>query len=453
MRAKSSQRATVSLGRRVTVAMMVVIVAVLIAVVGIVYAAMSVVVDRSVDAILTEHAQFARQLATHDSAPQQLVARLQSATVRTRLELPDGRMFGALDNRPLRDSTARTRTIRLSAPHSAVNGAKLTLQVDAPLIAQVRSRVVRILLAVALIVVLVVLVVVPLTARFALAPLDRMVAVARSITAGRRGERLKLNHGSELGRAAEAFDEMLDALEGAEARARDSELALRQFIADAAHELRTPIAGIAAAAEAVLGQRDGNADPQRQRLLLALGREAHHAGRLVGDLLDAARIDTGLRLECEPIDVREICLQQAERASISLHVPVLVDGPSVIAWADPARIGQVMGNLYNNACAVTPPGKVVHTLISGFGDVMSVVVHDAGPGVPAADRERIFERLVRLDNGRNIGGGAGLGLTIARGIARAHGGDLTCRRAEIAAPGATFELTLPIYSAVESTAD
>ncbi|OYN82987.1 HAMP domain-containing sensor histidine kinase [Mycolicibacterium sphagni] len=441
-----------SLSRRVTLATLVVFVVVLAAVVGIVYAAMSVVVDRSVGAILTEHAQFARQLAAHDTAPQQLVARLQSATVRTRLELTDGRVLGGLDNRPLHDSTARTRTITLTAPHSAVNGARLTLQVDAPLIAQVRSRVVRILLVVALVAVLVVLVVVPLTARFALAPLDRLVALARSITAGRRGERLKLDHRSELGRAAEAFDEMLDALEGAEQRARDSELALRQFIGDAAHELRTPIAGIAAATEAVLAQADENPDPQRQRLLLALGREAHHAGRLVEDLLDVARIDTGLRLACEPTDVRQICLQQAERVSISLHIPVLVDGPSMIAWADPARIGQVMANLFNNACAVTPPGKSVHTLISSLGDAITVVVHDEGPGVPAADRERIFERLVRLDTGRNNGGGSGLGLTIARGIARAHGGELTCRRSEPGTLGATFELTLPAYSPATSVA-
>ncbi|WP_051659962.1 HAMP domain-containing sensor histidine kinase [Mycolicibacterium aromaticivorans] len=441
-----------SLSRRVTLATLLVFVVVLAAVVGIVYSAMSVVVDRSVGAILTEHAQFAKQLAAHDTPPQQLVSRLQSASVRTRLELGDGRVFGALDDRPLRDSTARTRTITLTAPHSAVNGARLTLQVDAPLMAQVRSRVIQILLIVAMVAVVVVLIIVPLTARIALAPLDRLVGLARSITAGRRGERLQLDRGSELGRAAEAFDEMLDALEGAEKRATDSELALRQFIGDAAHELRTPIAGIAAATEAVLAQPDDNPDPHRHRLLLALGREARHAGRLVEDLLDVARIDTGLRLACEPTDVRQICLQQAERAAISLRVPVLVDGPSAVAWADPARIGQVMANLFNNACAVTPPGKAVHTLISGLGDIITVVVYDEGPGVPAVDRERIFERLVRLDGGRNPSGGSGLGLTIARGIARAHGGDLTCRRPDPGVAGAAFELTLPAYSAATSGA-
>ncbi len=435
----------ISLSRRVTLGTLAICVVALLAVAGVIYSATSVMIDRSVAAALTEHAQFARGLAQHGTQPRELVSRLQSQSVRARLVLADGREFGALDTRPLHDSSAHTRSITLTAPGPVLNGARLTLQIDAPLIESVRSRMVRLLLIVAAVTVVLVAVVVPWTTRAALAPLDRMTVLARGIAGGRRGQRLRAGTDTELGRAGAAFDDMLDALEGAEQRALGSERALRRFVADAAHELRTPIAGIAAAAEAVLAQPDSAPAPDRQRLLMALGREARHAGRLVEDLLDLARIDTGLALSRELIDIRRICVEQAERAAlVEPHVRVMVQGPSATAWADAARIRQVMANLVNNACAVTPAGGAVVMVVSASAAIVSVTVTDGGPGVPEAERERIFDRLVRLDVGRSSGKGVGLGLTIARGIARAHGGDVVCRAPAPGARGAVFELTLPI---------
>ncbi|HZQ34164.1 MAG TPA: HAMP domain-containing sensor histidine kinase, partial [Mycobacterium sp.] len=156
-----------------------------------------------------------------------------------------------------------------------------------------------------------------------------------------------------------------------------------------------------------------------------------------------ARIDTGLSLHPEPTDLRPLVDGQVERVRL-LHpaLTVTVDGPSVTVNVDPARVGQVVANLLNNACQVTPAGGAVRVTVSRTGDRAIVAVRDDGPGVAPEQRERIFERLVRGDAGRRETGGAGLGLPIARGIARAHSGDVTC---EPTTPGegATFVLTLP----------
>jgi len=249
---------------------------------------------------------------------------------------------------------------------------------------------------------------------------------------------------TELGRTASAFDGMLDALEGAERRALGSEESMRRFVADAAHELRTPLAGISAAAEAVVQLPDDGDPEERQRLLMVLGREAHRAGRIVDDLLDLARIDSGLSLHPEPTDLSQLVEVQVDRARL-LHpqLNIHLDGQAVSVTVDPARIGQVVANLLNNACEVTPLGGTVRVAVSHSGTDARVSVHDSGPGVSPENREQIFGRLVRLDHRRGkVRGGAGLGLPIARGIARAHHGDVTC---EPGPPGggALFVLTLP----------
>jgi signal transduction histidine kinase len=437
---------TVSLRRRVTLAVITMFVAVLILMIVVVNSAFSIIVNRSVTAVLNEQTQFARELANKNTPPADLVDRLQTRSVRVRLALTDGRVLGGLDHRPRAERAIRSRTLRLSAPSPALNGAELTLAVDGQLIFGVRARVFRVLIIVAVVAALLTAVIVPLVVRYALAPLDDMTRLARGVARGRRGQRLwPQTADTELGRTAAAFDDMLDALEGAERRALASEESMRRFVADAAHELRTPLAGIAAAAEAVL-QDAGQGDPEaRQRLLVALGREAHHAGRLVDDLLDLARIDTGLPLHEESVDVRQILVDQVERAQLLFpHLHFDVAGPSVTVSVDPARIGQVLANLLNNACEVTPPGETIRTAVRRSQRAVLVSVHDGGPGLAAEDRERVFDRLVRLNASRDRrGSGAGLGLTIARGIARAHGGDVTCEPPPPGSGGAVFVLRLP----------
>jgi signal transduction histidine kinase len=278
----------------------------------------------------------------------------------------------------------------------------------------------------------------------ALAPLARITGVARAITAGDRGRRLRPDRpGTELGRTAAAFDDMLDGLEGAEGRALASEARLRDFVSDAAHELRTPVTGMRSTSEHLL-----RADPpreERERLLISLVREADRAGRLVEDLLLMARIDRGLELTRAPVHTGELvaeCVTPREVARPDLTITV--HGEDAVVDGDRHQLAQVLANLVDNADQATGGrGRVTVTTAREPGLVV-VEVEDDGPGVPEADRERIFERLTRLDDARERrSGGVGLGLAIARGIARAHGGDLTCHQAR-QGTGARFRLVLPV---------
>ncbi len=295
-------------------------------------------------------------------------------------------------------------------------------------------------------------------ARAALRPLDRLTTLARTITGGDRGERLRPDRpDTELGRAAAAFDEMLDALEASERRAQHSasvaqhaEATTRQFIADAAHELRTPISGIRVAAEqlhnfAVQHNDDPQAQSQYRRAALLLA-ESRRASRLISDMLDLTRIDAGLALDLVAMDLVATADAECERAAMlspGLLITRTGDG-AVPVRADPTRLAQILSNLVDNARRHTPPGGsiVVDVTADNGGDVAKLTVTDSGPGIPDAERDRIFERLVRLDAARDADrGGAGLGLSIARALARAHHGDLVCVPHH---GGARFVLSLPV---------
>ena len=298
--------------------------------------------------------------------------------------------------------------------------------------------------------------------RLSLSPLGAMARLARTIAGGRRGWRLRPTRPhTELGRTAVAFDEMLDELEGAEQRARQAEERTKEFLADAAHELRTPIAGIQAAAESLLHYHDQLSAEERERLQLLLIGETGRASTLVNDLLTAARLDAGLELNRGPIELTEI-IDADLRRERSLHpdVTFLREGDPTTADADPDRISGILRNLLNNAIRAAGDHATILITVGRDGEWAVIDVEDDGPGVAEADRERIFDRLVRLDQHRSSGGGSGggssgnsggnsgggggfgLGLAIARGYARAHGGDLTCLT-PTRLPGAHFHLTLP----------
>lgn len=274
--------------------------------------------------------------------------------------------------------------------------------------------------------------------RRSLAPLDDMTRVARSITSGDRGQRLRPDRPrTDIGRTASAFDAMLDEVEGAERTALAAEQKLREFLSDAAHELRTPVAGMQAAAESLL--RNQTSRVGREELAVHVVREARHAARLVDDMLLMSRVDEGIDLVRAPLDLVAAARAAAARPSLREGASILVDGEQE-AWvlADADRVAQVLGNLLANACRVADAVRIV---VTRRGDDVVVEVTDDGPGVPPADRERIFERMVRLDEGRDRhAGGVGLGLPVARGIAEAHGGSLTCVEAQA---GARFRLVLP----------
>ncbi|MCX4096013.1 sensor histidine kinase [Nocardia sp. alder85J] len=448
---------TVSLRRRVTLTAAAVSGIALLAVALLVHSLFGVVINRSENAVLTDRAQLARQLAQADTPPTVLITRVDNRSVRARLTLADGRVYGSLGSRHEEDGAARPRVIVLTGP-GELNRAHLTLQVDTPLLTRLQSRLGWVLAGATTAAIAVIAAGLWFGVRRALAPLDSMTRLAREIARGERGRRLTPDRAdTELGRTAAAFDEMLDALEGAEARARASEQHLRSFLADAAHELRTPVAGIRAIAEAVLHQPPG-ADPEdQQRLHLLLAREAQRAGRLVEDLLDMARIDAGLHLHRTPVDLYDLAATHVDRTRM-LHpgIDFQLTGPHLVATVDPDRIGQILTNLLGNACqALTPePPAAVTVALTATPTTAEITVADNGPGIPTADRDRIFDRLVRLDPARDRRPqGSGLGLAIARGIARAHDGDLTC---EPTSSGALFTLHLntgPVSGAVSEAGD
>ena len=268
----------------------------------------------------------------------------------------------------------------------------------------------------------------------------------RPITEGNRGRRLAPTRtDTEIGQTARAFDEMLDELEGAETRARQAEERTRAFLADAAHELRTPITGVQAAAETLLHHGDALPAADREHLQALLVREAQRAGTLVSDLLAAARLDAGVELHLEPVSAGHA---GRGRAGPGPAAAPRGDGdhrrgPDVVVTADADKVRGILRNVVENAVRAAGPQGRIHLDLYAEDGLAVLDLWDSGPGVPPSERERIFERLVRLDHGRSAdAGGSGLGLAIARGYARAHGGDLVCL--DPGGPGALFRLTLPL---------
>lgn len=340
--------------------------------------------------------------------------------------------------------------------HRLPTGDRLILVADTTATTALLRQLRVIIVVSAVIVLLVAAVVLTLLVRAAMAPLGRLSAVAESITSGHRGRRMDPDRpDTELGRAATAFDTMLDALEVSEQRAQHAadeaeraDAATRQFLADAAHELRTPIAGIHAGAQqisaAAMQELDNpTAAAQLHRAELVLG-EARRAGRLVADMLDLSRIDAGLRLDLQDCDL--VALAGAEHQRIAMLAPSLqvrlTGEHRLMLRVDPIRVQQILANLGDNARRHTPEGGVITLDVSRRADVALLTVTDTGTGVPDEQRDRIFDRLVRLEDARTRDyGGAGLGLPIARALARAHGGDLRC---DAHHPGARFTLELPV---------
>jgi two-component system, OmpR family, sensor kinase len=272
----------------------------------------------------------------------------------------------------------------------------------------------------------------------ALRPLAQIVRTAMRIAAGDRAQRLGPNRtDTELGRMAAAFDQMVDALEAAIGHAERAETAMRDFLADASHELRTPIAALQATAETLL--REQPARPQRDALEATLARDAARLGRLAGDLLSLTRLEA--RHQFVRVDLSALARQAAERALS--HAPAvritldLDEHPPAIG--DPGALARLLANLLDNALAAVPSADPTITITvrheSGQAEVR---VADNGPGIPDSQRERVFDRFFRLDRSTE---GHGLGLAIARRIAREHGGDLVY---EPSPTGAVFTLRLPV---------
>ncbi|WBQ06002.1 HAMP domain-containing sensor histidine kinase [Kribbella sp. CA-293567] len=428
---------TVSLRRRVTITALLVLLIVLPVTGLAVKAIFDAQAERNLSTLLTGRAQLAQQLARQNVAPNNLVRRIDADGVRVTLVLRTGQQFGA----PALEPTGELRQVRTTlAAGQRTRGATLLLSADTSLLDGASRTLQRVLFIAGAAALLITGVALVLGMRLALAPLDTMTSLARSIAAGRRGGRLQpTRRDTELGRTAAAFDEMLDSLEGAERTARGAEQHLRQFVADAAHELRTPVTGLQTAAETLLQLGPDAPAERRDELELLLVRESRRAGSLVADLLELARIDAGLVLRREPVLLKHLARTQAGRLRLlAPGLTIEIIGADVQLDADRDRLTQILANLLDNARHATGDSGRIDVLIGSSAGQVQVVVQDDGPGVPVEDRERIFQRLVHGERSR----GSGLGLPIARGFARAHGGDLIATDRPDGKPGAAFLLTL-----------
>jgi two-component system OmpR family sensor kinase len=275
--------------------------------------------------------------------------------------------------------------------------------------------------------------------RTALRPLSTVIETTVRIAHG--DSKLRLNPSrtdTELGRLAAAFDQMLDALEKAVEEARASDTSTRRFLADASHELRTPIAALQATVETLL--REQPERPERDRLEAAVARETERMGRLVNDLLGLARLEARpRRTHVDLVTIAGPLVDDARSRAPCAAIKLSADGNTTVT-GDPDALDRVLRNLIENALAAIHPTGRINVELRRHNGFAEAIVADDGPGVPEHEVQRIFERFVRLDPSRP---GHGLGLAIARRIAQQHHGDVSC---EPTTDGARFRLRIPIDS-------
>jgi two-component system OmpR family sensor kinase len=271
-----------------------------------------------------------------------------------------------------------------------------------------------------------------------------MTKTAGAIAAGDLSERVPAEpQGTEAAELGDALNRMLTTIEGAFAERAASEARLRRFVADASHELRTPVTTIRGYAE--LYRHGGLSRPDDlDQAMRRTEQESVRMASLVDDLLLLARLDEGRPLDRETVDLGVLGIDAAADArAVAPDRTVTADvAEGVTVEGDEDRLRQVVGNLVGNALVHTPAGTPVSVTVRD-GDGRAVVeVRDDGPGMPPDVAERAFERFSRADASRSRhAGGSGLGLAIVRAIIEAHQGEVTLESTP--GSGTTVRVVLP----------
>ncbi|MFN0091215.1 MAG: sensor histidine kinase [Acidimicrobiales bacterium] len=269
-----------------------------------------------------------------------------------------------------------------------------------------------------------------------LAPVEAIRTRVAAIDADHLHERAPVPPtGDEVARLALTMNAMLDRVETAVE-------AQRRFVADASHELRTPLARMRAELEVDLAH-PATADPART--LHSVLEEVTGLAQLVEELLALARLDAVVAAAStrRRVDLAEVVAGETARPPARSEVTVTTIASPVEVRGDPGQLARAVRNVLDNALRHAA-GRVAIT-VHARGDQAELTVADDGPGIPPAAREAVFERFTRLDQARGGSGGAGLGLAIALGVARAHGGAIRIDTAELG--GALVTLTLPLAEA------
>lgn len=280
--------------------------------------------------------------------------------------------------------------------------------------------------------------------RLGVRPVQQMTATAKAIGEGDLSQRIpETAPGTEAGELGLALNQMLGRIEESfDERAR-SEARLRQFIADASHELRTPVTTIRGYAE--LYRLGGlSTDHEISEAMRRTEQEATRMGQLVGDLLDLARLDQGRPLNLGPADVSALAADAvADAGAVEPERPLSLDAPApAVVMGDEALLRQILANLVANARVHTDADTPITVRVRDAGPDVVLEVADQGPGMAPDVAAHAFERFYRADPARTRHrGGSGLGLSIVAGTVAAHGGTVALETA--LGQGTLVRVTLP----------
>lgn len=270
-----------------------------------------------------------------------------------------------------------------------------------------------------------------------LAPIGSLTRAARTMEAGDLAGRVEVRGADEFAELAGAFNTLAASLE-------EQDRLRRAMAADVAHELRTPLSNIRGYLEAI---QEGVAEPTAE-VLASIHEETMQLQHLIDDLQVLSLAEAGeLRMDLQLVSLGDLVAQvaaahraAADAGGVDLGTVCETQAP---VWGDPARLRQVVSNLVDNALRHTPRGGTVTVSVRAAAGRALVSVTDTGTGIPAEHLPHVFDRFYRADPSRSREtGGSGLGLSIARELVRAHGGDLTAASAE--GGGTTFEASLPL---------
>ncbi len=279
-----------------------------------------------------------------------------------------------------------------------------------------------------------------LATRQALVPVERITNAAQEIGAADLSRRVPEGSG------AEEFERLAAVINGLLARLERAFVAQRRLAADAAHELKTPVAVIVAETQEAL-RHEASPEERRRSLETVLAAARGLAGE-VDDLLELTRSESLDLLHREEVTTSEL-VEEATLAvgplASALGITLELDVPEHIKLTgDRIALARTLANLLRNAVQYSPPRGTVEVAGGGVGDLVWLEVRDRGPGVPAAERDRVFERFVRLADGRSRNPqGSGLGLAIVAEIVRRHAGSVSVRARE--GGGAVFRVELPTH--------
>ena len=276
-------------------------------------------------------------------------------------------------------------------------------------------------------------------------PLREMAAAANAFRRGDYSQRVTSNARDEVGQLARSFNQMADEL-------AEVDRFRRELVANASHELRTPIA----VAQAVLENMVDGVQPANPETLRPVLGQIERLGRLVDQLLDLSRLESGvIPIAADPVDLRTLVGDVAEAVRLRLSQDLVTNGivTGVIARGDSDRLRQVVGNLVDNALRHSPKGEPVLVSARAIAatsearPMVELTVSDNGPGIPPDEAARVFERFTRLDSARSSGdGGAGLGLSIVQWIVELHGGSIFVEQVRPAPPfGCRMVVRLPAF--------